>query len=80
MRTHLRKLRIKVPESFLRELMSELSRIRCLVQGIEHTTSLHTIYLEVPTEEVLAFEAWLTNASKGEGKVVGNDPVNDQDA
>jgi len=60
--------------------MCELSRARGVVQGLVDTPPLLTIYAAVPVEEVLALEAWLANASNGEGKVIGNDPVNGEDA
>jgi hypothetical protein len=56
--------------------MRELSRIGGFIQALTNTPPLLTIYAAVPAEEVLALEVWLTNASKSEGKVVGNEPTN----
>jgi translation elongation factor EF-G len=76
----LRNLHIEVPQSFTASLMVELSRIGALVQGMANTSSMQTIRTEVPSEEVRAFELWLASASKGQGRVVRNHPVDRKDA
>jgi hypothetical protein len=60
--------------------MHELTRARGLIQGLVNNAPLLTVRAEVPAEEVLALEVWLVNASNGQGKVIGNDPVGGDDA
>ncbi len=68
------------PHTFHSELMMQLSAIGAFIQGLTDASPLLMIYAAVPAQEVPAFEAWLTNASKGEGKVIGNEPTNGEDA
>ena len=60
--------------------MSELMRLGATLRGLAETLPLHTLYAEVPSEEVLAFEVWLADASKGQGKVFNSESANDEDA
>jgi len=60
--------------------MHALTRARGSIQGLVDNAPLLTVYAEVPAEEVLAVEVWLANASKGQGKVIGNDPIGGGDA
>jgi hypothetical protein len=60
--------------------MHELTRARGFIQGLENNAPQLTVYAAVPAEEVLAVEVWLASASNGQGKVIGNDPVDGDDA
>jgi hypothetical protein len=77
---HLRKIQIKLPPFCVRDTMSELMRLGATLKGLAETLPLNTLYVEVPSEEVLAFEVWLADASKGQGKVFNGVSANDEDA
>jgi hypothetical protein len=75
----LRKIQVKVPESCLGQALGELSRIGGTITGLSGPLPIHTIFAEVPSDEVLAFEVWLADVSRGEGRVYGVESANDED-
>ena len=76
----LRKVQIEAPQSSLKGLMEELSRLGALLQGMANESSMHTIDIEIRADNVRALEVWLSTASNGTGRVISNKLVNDEDA
>jgi hypothetical protein len=77
---HLRKIQVTLPPFCVRDTMSELMRLGAILKGLAETLPLNTLYVEVPSAEISAFEAWLADASKGQGKVFNGVSANDEDA
>lgn len=79
MPAHFQKLQVKVPQACVGAAVGELSRIGSVVRGLAQTEPLHTIYVDMPLPEVLAFELWLDDNSNGQGRLdqdpdAANDP------
>jgi translation elongation factor EF-G len=76
---HFQKLQVRVPQACVGAAVGELSRIGSVVRGLAQTEPLHTIYVDMPLPEVLAFELWLDDNSNGQGRLdqdpdAANDP------
>ena len=71
---------IKVPESNVGPTIAELCRIGSTIKGLSDAEPLHTIYAEMPSDEISAFQVWLADTCPGVGFLLRNQPSNDEDA
>jgi hypothetical protein len=74
------KYQVRSPQHCLGHVLGELSRIGSWLDGLSDLAPVQTVYVRIPLDVVPEFERWLSEVSRGEGSIVGDDSANDEDA